>query len=348
MAARYGSQVEPGWIGGAAMPGAPDIGAKFLAGLQVGISGMGKEQQYKNQLASYALKVQNMEYQQQRDADKYALAQERMKWDQDKWQLNNQWQRVKEQNDVDAATRANDFREQGLILRSQREERLSDKITKTNEAEGGAAGVLSYLQTQGIGFGHPDFYAKYTELMTPWLAHSATVKTTFSNMLQKSNQVRDDNQRALDAAEKRFNENIGQTLGGGNVLEQNKQWYLHPEDYEDVWEGGIGFGSHGFGRVKTDKKKIILSTGAEKIVHMNDIQKLQREAADLETRRKGIAAPINQPDIGVMSAEPAPARKEDMQPNHVYTFPTGTFRWTGTDLVAVQVGDPTEYRMGAQ
>jgi hypothetical protein len=352
MANNYVNPVDPGWIGGAQMPGQPDLIGKFLTGFQVFDNAAIKNQQANQMVANAALRVQQMQHENTMREGYFNLATLKQNEAVSRAQASLEFQKFKEQEDTRDKDRKYDMAIEDQVRKGEREDRLAEKMRSANEAEGGAAGVLTYLTQQGIPVGHPDFYSKYTELMQPWLQHSAAVKTTYANTLQKSQLVRDDNQRVLDAAEKRFNENIGQTLGGGNVLEQNKQWYLHPEDLPDVTEGGF-LGIHQLGGVKTDKKQITLSNGNTITVHMADIVRLQQQAADLEQKRRGVAAPIHLPDIGVYNPEPAPANKADMKANHAYTFPTGVFLFTGTDLVPVgQSGagttPPPTYRPGSQ
>lgn len=313
MANEYGPTVEPGWIGGAKMPGQPDLVGNFMNAWQLGVAANAKERYYQNMVAQMQLKGLKMQQDSQQDAFKNEMAVKKLGWDQEKF--------VQQMENAQAA----------FGIKQSREERLSNKIQDANEAEAGANDVLAQLYRENKGPGTPDFEAEYATRMSPWLAKSASVRLTYNNMLHQANSVRDDNQRGIEASWKRFNENIGRKIGGGNVLNQNYDLFLHPENLEPVMEGWNPFDRHDTGKKYVPVQDAAGNAGKQ-VVDMSTLKDLQQEYQSILDREKRQASPIHIPDMGVRSAEPLPADRSKWEINHVYTSPkTGQpGRWNGS------------------
>jgi hypothetical protein len=70
----FGSLVEPGWP--STLPGGPDLTSAFMSAAQLKAQTNAKQQQLMNQLASYALRAQNLEHDREMDQKKFELAQQ--------------------------------------------------------------------------------------------------------------------------------------------------------------------------------------------------------------------------------------------------------------------------------
>lgn len=338
--------VDPGWIGGAQMPGSPDLMKSFDNAFAVHAAVNAKQKQAENQAAMYALRIQQMQSEETKREMMFKMAQDKQTWDMEKFKQNMDWQRYKEQEDTRDKDRMAEYRDwQGQIRENKANEFIGRKQDEAEAAQGFWSALSSLDSKRGS-----DQYNRDVAKIGAQYGHlaPAVIDNLVSNELNKSGAARDTQQRGYEAEVRDWNTRVGQTLGfGGNTTEQNVPVIMHPENFlKDQTAGGY-FGTN-FGAQPTGKKIYTTSTGQEKVVEPNDITKLQKDWNDIQTRKPG--APPVYPDLGVNNIEPAPPDKTQMQANHTYRFPTGVFRFDGSDLIPVQVDNtsyPT-YRPGAQ
>jgi hypothetical protein len=262
--------------------------------------------QLENAFQMQALKMEGMQQKMELDRDRFGQAQERMQWDKDKFYQNAEINRVLHEDQMArgwaAIKNAQDLGE----IRRERENRFAEKQIDAAE---GASGALSAISNMESAPGTPPYEPELLKVTSPFAAKNpAAVTQIVSNFLNRSNSTRDHNQRAIEAEEKRLNDDVGRILGGGNTLEQNLQWILHPESLQDATAGGW-FGTS-LGATKTGKKTITNSAGVSQDVDLSDIKDLQRRYLDIQQARGNLAAPINRPDIGVYSHGPDPSMEE--------------------------------------
>ncbi len=333
----FGPLIEPGWAGGAQMPGAPDLGKTFLNAFQVGATINAKQQALENQLALYSLRAQQAEHDSKMTEARFGLAKDKMAWDMEKFQQTAEATRLHNEDVMQRGWAALENQKTLGDIRREREDRIQEKLSDANEATAGANQVIADMQREGINLGDPQFESEYLKRMVPWAAKSASVKTVQANMLNASNSRRDDNARAYEATKKNFDQDLGRTLGGGNVLNQNYDWFLNPDHLQKEKSGGFW----GIGATETGRYLIPTTDSAGNVsqqpVDRKTLDDWKTRWQELQQMGRKIATPINRPDIGVRTAEPLPPNRADWQINHIYTSPsTGQAgRWDGTNFQPV-------------
>ena len=287
------------------MPDSPDIAADVMKGLQVGsniwqahANANAKQQQMENQLASYALRAQQMQQSSEMREAQFQMSQDKLKWDMDKFKSTMDWNRAKEQDAAKDRDRAADARDWGLQIKENKADQFVARKADEAQASQGFWSEIALLDskpgTDQYNLEVPKIAAKYAHFAP------AIVDDLASKALIKSNQARDTMQRGYEAEVRDWNNRVGQTLGyGGNTLEQNVPVIMHPENFLKDQKAG-GYFDTSFGAQPTGKKIYTTSTGQEKVVEPADIAKLQSDWNSIQTRKPG--APVHQPDIGVVPA----------------------------------------------
>ena len=331
MANEYGPTVEPGWIGGARMPGQPDLVGAFQNAWQIHSAANNRARQMENQLAAMQLRAEQTQHERGMDAEKFQLARDKMTWDAEKFYT--------DQERLRAATKASqDYRDATLDIKQQRFDISTDLKKRQSEATEGANQVFYNLFNEGITPGTRKFNTEWVKRLEPYMAvEPATVGIIRDNKLQASNNARDQMKRSIQVEEEAFAKAVGREIGGGNTLNQNYNVFENPQDLKDEWGGGF----LGIRQVKTGRKYVPITDAAgnagQQAVDMNKLMDLKRRHDALKAKEDDLADPVNLPDVGVQSALPMPADPKDRQVNQIYTNPSNgrTGRWTGTGWIPV-------------
>ena len=244
-----------------------------------------------------------------------------------------QWKMYKEQEDTRDKDRNYDRMMWGQEIKGQKADEFIQR--KQNEATG-VAGFNSDLANIAGTEGTPEYEKNVLNLGSKWAPYApAAIQNVITNRLNASNVTRDHNVRALEAEKKDFYDNIGRKIGGGNTLQQNLNWIEHYEDLPDDTTGGW-FGTSA-GAHKTGKKQIV-DPNTGNVISTQDtgyLENLRNQWNSIQAREKGIAQPINRPDIGVYSPMPLPQDRTKWQVGQAYYSPvTGQpGKWTGTEFL---------------
>jgi hypothetical protein len=286
----------------------PDIAGAVMSGFREGTNAWqahannnAKQQYYENQLAQYNLRASQMQHEN-------AMREAKFQWDKEKQDTQMKefydrlnWDKAKDIEAGKDRDRAQDNRDWAIQIRQTRLDNQDSLKRNEAEATAGFNQAASLLDSQP---GTPPYERDILKLQSEWgklPGTSAAIQTAAANLMRQANTVRDQNYRALKTDEQLFNDNIGQTLGGGNALLQNKNWYMSPKDLEDEKVGGYLGTSYG---ATPTGRKIIKDVNGNVLakVDMGTINSFQQKRAELDARWKNMAAPINHPDIGVVPA----------------------------------------------
>lgn len=350
MASAFGPLVEPGWPD--LTKGAPDIGASFMKGIAgaATIAEIGaKRQRLENQLAMYALKMQDME------ADN-ALARDRFDLAVKAQQLNSEQKQGALELAKERATNQADHwynMHQEAIAREGRlsdtQKRKDEDKAKVEEASANLETVRARVQAENPNLepGSDAFLAKLREAAS---ADIGKLPTSSRNkwdaiFLHQHNEDRNFQVKSLDTDRKIFNSNVARVLQAGDTLNIDYDKFLHPETlppYQTKEGGWFGTGV-GAKTVDTGDKSIIVKDPVTQLpvarrVSMATLNQFKKDLQDLNRRQANVGSLISRHDIGVSGAHPWPSNgRAGLVPGQTYQKPDGSGEaglWDGQKFLA--------------
>lgn len=316
----FGPLVEPGWAGGAQMPGSPDIAGTFahaaLSTFQLTANMNAKQQALQNQLAMYALKQQQLEG----DMD---LKEKMFNIRAGQIEQNTALRERAMTTDAYFKNQASQIQAQRLGLAQDTFDAKRQDIDKRDDSIAGFANAKSDLIASGVVPGTHEYWTGITNAVAanPYLPsnqkNAALKEAGFNqNAAIKSQQ---DN---VKAKEQEFMHRMSNTLYGTAtntdlqpVLDYNL--YTKPEYAPQTWDDWF----HNRPAQPTQNRLITIKDAQGKAIGTRKVPAqtltdFNKEWQGIQAQRHGIAPMINDPTIGVT-------------PNSMITIKSSTGRpWT--------------------
>jgi hypothetical protein len=312
----FGPIVEPGWIGGAEMPGQPDLVKSYLSAAQLSATNNAKTMQYEAQLAHYASMAD--------EARKTGALREMQ------FSLDKQKSDLAQQDRIRGFQIAEE-RNQKIAEDKERDDKWrKQKYDDFMEAKDGLARAKGILSDEGLTRGMKGYSERYHQLTDDIVAK-------LPNQIFASEQKAEDDAHNRIATQKwgqfrqmeqSFNSDLRKTLyndqfGGTSLLENPE--LLQPET-QSTWSL-----RHPWAPDKpTGRLLVPQPSGGTLPVAASEVARITQSWKNLQNFKNNLAETTHNPEIGVFDygKEPAPVDEAMREDNKVYLTPDGNQnRW---------------------